>query len=65
MDSDPEISAAIANDISDLVDTVFNNMKKKRAISALELVEEQYIEAEDQLIAMQDSLYKISLRFGK
>ena len=31
MDSDPEISAAIANDISDLVDTVFNSMKKKRA----------------------------------
>ncbi len=60
MDSDPEISAAIANDISNLVDTVFNNMKKKRAISALELVEEQYIEAEMQLVAMQDSLYKIS-----
>ncbi len=60
MDSDPEISAAIANDISNLVDTVFNSMKKKRALSALELVEEQYIEAESQLIAMQDSLYKIS-----
>ena len=60
MDSDPEISAAIANDISNLVDTVFNSMKKKRAMSALKLVEEQYMEAEGQLIAMQDSLYRIS-----
>ncbi len=65
MDSDPEISAAIANDISNLVDTVFNSMKKKRAMSALELVEEQYIEAEDQLIAMQDSLYSISYDLAK
>lgn len=60
MDSDPEISASIANDISNLVDTVFNSMKKKRAMSALKLVEEQYLEAEGQLLAMQDSLYRIS-----
>ena len=60
MDRDPEISAAIANDISDLVDTVFNNMKKETCNCALKLVEEQYMETEDQLMAMQDSLYKIS-----
>ncbi|MFO7669105.1 MAG: hypothetical protein R6W31_05555 [Bacteroidales bacterium] len=60
MDSDPEISAAIANDISNLVDTVFNNMKKKRALSALKLVEDQYVETEDRMIFMQDSLYRIS-----
>ncbi|MCK4750992.1 MAG: hypothetical protein KAT15_28230, partial [Bacteroidales bacterium] len=40
MDSDPEISAAIANDISNLVDTIYNGMKKKRALNALDLVEE-------------------------
>jgi hypothetical protein len=60
MDRDPQISAAIANDISNLVDTVFNNMKKKRAISALKLVEDQYMETEDRMITMQDSLYRIS-----
>ncbi len=65
MDSDPEISAAIANDISDLVDTVYNGMKRKRAISALELVEEQYIESEDQRISMQDSLYQISYNLAQ
>ena len=60
MDSDPEVSAAIANDISNLVDTVFNNMKKKRAIRALELVGAEYEEAEAQLITMQDSLSMLS-----
>lgn len=65
MDPDPIISAAIANDISDLVDTVFNNMKSKRAVSALELVKSQYLEAEGQLVAMQDSLYRISYALAK
>lgn len=60
MDRDPEISAAIANDISDLVDTVYNSMKKKRAISALELVEGQYEEAQEHMEMMQDSLDEIS-----
>jgi uncharacterized protein involved in exopolysaccharide biosynthesis len=60
MDSDPEISAAIANDISNLVDTVFNNMKKKRALTALELVEEEYIKSEEKLGTIQDSLYRVS-----
>jgi len=60
MDKDPEISAAIANDISDLVDTVYNSMKKKRAISALELVKGQYEEAQEHMTMMQDSLDEIS-----
>lgn len=60
MDSDPEISAAIANDISDLVDTVYNSMKKKRAITALELVKDEYGLAENRLVTMQDSLSMLS-----
>ncbi|MCP4310994.1 MAG: hypothetical protein GY790_07010 [Bacteroidetes bacterium] len=60
MDSDPEISASIANDISDLVDTVFNSMKKERAINALELVEHEYLKSETDLVTMQDSLNMIS-----
>jgi len=65
MDRDPEISAAIANDISNLVDTVFYNMKKKRAISAVELVKQEYIDAETTLVTMQDSLYQISYDLAK
>ena len=56
MDGAPEISAAIANDICDLVDTVFNSMKKTRAIDALGLVAEQYEEATVNMLAMQDSV---------
>ena len=64
MDKDPEISASIANDISGLVDTVFSGMKKKRAINALELVEGEYREAENKLVAMEDSLNRISLQLA-
>jgi capsular polysaccharide biosynthesis protein len=60
MDSDPQMSAAIANDISNLVDTVFYNIKEKLSKSAFKLVEDQYMETEYRLVAMQDSLYKIS-----
>lgn len=60
MDSDPEISAAIANDISDLVDTVYNSMKKERARNALDLVEEEYFDAETKLVTLQDSLNLLS-----
>jgi len=64
MDRDPEISADIANDISDLIDTVFNNMKRERAINALKLVENEYVEAETRLGLMQDSLSMVSKQFS-
>jgi len=65
MDSDPVMSAAIANDISDLVDTVYNSMKKKRAITALELVDGQYIKSQKHMAVLQDSLDWISLQMKK
>ncbi len=34
MDENPEMAANIANDISDLVDTVFNDMKRERILTA-------------------------------
>jgi len=60
MDRDPDLSAAIANDISDLVDTVYNNMKKERAKDALLLVEKEYRESEAKLAFLQDSLDMLS-----
>jgi uncharacterized protein involved in exopolysaccharide biosynthesis len=60
MDMDPEISANIANDISDLVDTVYNGMKKERAAEALVLVEKEYREAEENLVTLRDSLNLLS-----
>jgi len=65
MDRDPEIAANIANDISDLVDTVYNNMKKERALQALELVRSEYEESEVDLLLLRDSLNMIYFDFTK
>jgi tyrosine-protein kinase Etk/Wzc len=56
MDQDPEYAANIANDISALVDTVFNSMKKERAREAFRLVEREYLEAEHKLDLIRDSM---------
>jgi len=56
MDKDPQMAADIANDISDLVDTVYNAMKKERALAALQLVEYEYLEAEGNIRSMQDTV---------
>lgn len=60
MDSDPEYAAFIANDISDLVDTVYNSMIKDRAWEALRLVEREYRDAEKSLVLLRDSLDQVS-----
>ncbi|MCK5067768.1 MAG: hypothetical protein KAR16_10025 [Bacteroidales bacterium] len=60
MDQDPEYAANIANDISDLVDTVFNSMKKERAKEAFRLVEREYKEAAANLVALRDSMNLLS-----
>jgi len=65
MDHDPEYAANIANDISALVDTVFNNMKKERAREAFLLVEREYLEAAHKLAAMQDSMNYLSAQVSK
>jgi uncharacterized protein involved in exopolysaccharide biosynthesis len=60
MDKDPVISAAIANDICDLVDTVYRDMKRDRALGALNLIETEYIIAQENLLILEDSIR----RFG-
>jgi uncharacterized protein involved in exopolysaccharide biosynthesis len=65
MDRDPVISAEIANDISDLVDTVYNGMKKERALEAFRLVEREFREAEDNLVILRDSLDLLSEQVSK
>ncbi len=60
MDKDPEYAADMANDISDLVDTVFNSMKKERAKEAFRLVEREYTEAAANLSALRDSMILLS-----
>ncbi len=65
LDKDPVISADIANDISGLVDTVYNAMKKERAKEALHLVEAAYVQAEQKLLALRDSLRMVSASLAK
>lgn len=60
MDHDPEYAANIANDISDLVDTVYNSMKKERALEAFKLVEREYSEAAANLATLRDSMNLLS-----
>lgn len=59
LDTDPQMAADIANDISNLVDTVFNQMKQARALKAFELVRNEYAEAERNVTMLKDSLEAI------
>lgn len=56
MDTDPQVAADIANDISNLVDTVYNEMKQERALAAFELVKKEYYQAEKDVMALRDTL---------
>jgi len=65
MDHDPEYAANIANEISALVDTVFNSMKKERAMEAFRLVEREYLEAEQKLAVIRDSMELLNEQFSE
>ena len=67
MDSDPIYASNIANDISALIDVVFNNMKRQRSATALELVEKEYIETQENAKILQDSMQRLTknLTFAK
>ena len=56
MDADPEFSAAIANDIASLLDSVYNNIQKVRALKALGVVENVYNDQEHSVRKIEDSL---------
>lgn len=64
LDKDPDLAASIANDISDLVDTVYNHMKKERANEALRLVESEFFEAENNLVILRDSFELLSAQLS-
>lgn len=55
-DTDPELAANIANDISALYDTIKNKMQRVRAIKALSIVENDYFNLRDEVKKMEDSL---------
>lgn len=56
LDKNPQIAADIANDIANLIDTVMNNMRKERALEALNLVKLEYNALRNDILKQQDSL---------
>ena len=56
LDRDPIMSANIANDIADLLDSTKNEMQKFRARKALQIVEGEYAQLKDEVRLMEDSL---------
>lgn len=59
LDTDPQMAADIANDIADLLDSTRNEMQKKRAMQAYEIVKAQYYKLRDTIQLMEDSLTKL------
>ncbi len=56
LDEDPQVAADIANTIADLVDSVKNQMIKERALRGFKIVEAEYLDLENQVRKMEDSM---------
>lgn len=65
MDKDPQYAADIANDIAALVDTVYNEMKRSRSVAAFRLVEKEYLDAEQNLHKIQDTVQMLGNKLAK
>ena len=63
LDKDPKIAADIANDIAALVDSTMNNIMKARTLSGFETVEKEYIDANNSISELEDSL-KVLQKLG-
>jgi hypothetical protein len=56
LDTDAGYAASIANDIAALLDSVYNKIQKERALKALKLVEQVYLEKQSFVKQLEDSL---------
>ncbi len=56
LDKEPEMAAAIANDIAMLVDSTMNRMQKPRVMMALDVVKNEYLDLKHQIETLEDSL---------
>jgi len=55
-DTDNQIAANIANDITSILDSVYNKVQKNRAYKALEIIENQYQLEKNHIKQLEDSL---------
>ena len=56
MDRDPKTAANIANDICNLIDSTMNRIQRDRAQRALQIVEHEYLDLNNQIKTLEDSL---------
>jgi capsular polysaccharide biosynthesis protein len=56
MDKDPQMAADLANDLASQIDSTMNTMKRNRAITALKLVEKEYLNSAQKTRAYNDSI---------
>ncbi len=55
-DKDPELAAFMANDVAELVDSTINQMQKKIAKRAFDIVEAEYLKLKTEIKNKEDSL---------
>lgn len=56
LDKDPYMAANIANDISNLIDSTMRRIQRDRAYLAYKLVEQEYVDIQNHIQKMEDSL---------
>lgn len=59
LDADPQMAATLANDITNMIDTVMNNMEKARAREAFNIAKREYDSRMQYLTSLEDSLQMI------
>lgn len=59
LDTDPQMAADIANEIAAYIDSAIHNMQRERAIEAYNLVEREYVNVQQEIKLISDSLQKI------
>ncbi len=60
MDKDPQMAADIANDISFLIDSAMNRMKRERAMEAYDMVVREYNALEAHVLELRDSIQMLN-----
>ena len=63
LDKDPQMAADIANDISVLLDSTINDIKRERAYKGFKIVENEYLRLKAQIKETEDSL-KVLRKLG-
>lgn len=59
LDTDPQMAADMANDISRLYDSVKTRMQRQRSVIAYDMVKEEYFELRSEVKFMEDSLSEL------